>query len=345
MPILKFIAPLELSIYIEIGISDHNAESVKTQLLKLIHYYLVVLILTGGVSCSSSSWLERNESEPLDKAINVSEIFEFAKLAEFTYESDEQIQKTYTNLLLAEELPVFKSKYFITKDDSARTLNIAIRGTANVQNALTDLTYQKEKDPRHDIYLHKGFGEATRELYEAIQPHLEPFRQQEYRLGLTGHSLGGAMAVILMMYLLDDNYIIDRVITFGQPKVTNEDGIKKFQGSPVLRVIYDNDPVPLVPPVTPRSIMNGMYRHFGAQTILLRGPNFVYLDEKLASDPGVTSYWSSLGIEISSSKEHDVTEHLTNSLGDHSIAKYVEMLSSKIDESVQVPFKERAAFR
>ncbi len=68
-------------------------------------------------------------------------------------------------------------------------------------------------------------------------------------VSLTGHSLGGAEAVILAMYLKTEGWKVSRVVTFGQPKVTDADGSKRFRDLPVLRVVNANDSVPLVPPL------------------------------------------------------------------------------------------------
>jgi predicted lipase len=96
-------------------------------------------------------------------------------------------------------------------------------------------------------------------------------------VNITGHSLGGAIAVILMTHLQADEYTIGSVITFGQPKVTNEAGVQHIDDSPVLRIIHHDDLVPLVPPLSLLSAIHGTYRHMGPEIILLPDENFMAL--------------------------------------------------------------------
>jgi hypothetical protein len=58
-------------------------------------------------------------------------------------------------------------------------------------------------DRQLDIDLHTGFYLAAEDVYQAIAPHLH----KNYQTRLTGHSLGGAIAVILMMFLKEENYL------------------------------------------------------------------------------------------------------------------------------------------
>ena len=76
-----------------------------------------------------------------------------------------------------------------------------------------------------EIRLHQGFAQAAESLYLAIRPHLN----KNYKITTTGHSLGGAVALILAMYLDKDHYLLDKVVTFGQPKVTNVTGAQHYR--------------------------------------------------------------------------------------------------------------------
>jgi hypothetical protein len=61
----------------------------------------------------------------------------------------------------------------------------------------------------------------------------------------------GAVALILEMILDTKAYLIDEVITFGQPKVTNFSGSLKFSHLNITRIVTPNDVIPLLPPVDP----------------------------------------------------------------------------------------------
>ena len=82
---------------------------------------------------------------------------------------------------------------------------------------MVDILLKLRVDKKTGIPLHEGFSFAARQVYADLKPLLKT----DYRIRTTGHSLGGAVALILAMYLDVDQFDIDHVITFGQPKVTN----------------------------------------------------------------------------------------------------------------------------
>ena len=77
-----------------------------------------------------------------------------------------------------------------------------MRGTDNLKNWLLDSDYvlkhcsQKFAEQTLSIDLHNGFYDASTAVWEVIQPHLN----QSYKTRITGHSLGGAIAAILMIF-------------------------------------------------------------------------------------------------------------------------------------------------
>ena len=86
-------------------------------------------------------------------------------------------------------------------------------------------------DRRVNIDLHTGFYIAADDVYQTILPTLN----RGYKNRITGHSLGGAIAVILMMFLKEDGYQLEKCITFGQPKVTDKKGAQMCQDLPLIR--------------------------------------------------------------------------------------------------------------
>ena len=92
---------------------------------------------------------------------------------------------------------------------------------------------------------------------------------KSYRINTTGHSLGGATALILAMYIHTDGLHAGKVVTFGQPKVTNIAGSKKYGHLDVTRVVMPKDMVPLVPPLDPMDLANmDIYWHSGTEVVL-----------------------------------------------------------------------------
>ena len=196
-----------------------------------------------------------------------------AKLSDDTYlpasTLEHRLNEQGQSLVHQSLMPLSQVSYFLSRANGVQT--IAIRGTANLENAMLDLDLELRPDSILDIKLHQGFGSGAKAVYEDIKP----FLTKDQPIQLTGHSLGGAIAVILAMYLQNDGYSVKQVITFGQPKVTNVTGAKKFEDLPLSRVVTSNDIVPLVPPISPMQIKDlDIFWHMGEEIILMNKGEF-----------------------------------------------------------------------
>ena len=161
--------------------------------------------------------------------------------------------------------------YFLATDDKRKTQIIAVRGTANVENVMVNTDFKLVLDEHTSNMLHSGFAQSAAAVYKAIKPKLK----RDYTIDTTGHSLGGAVAMVLAMYLDQDEYRFGQVITFGQPKVTNITGAKRYDYMKITRVVSEKDMVPLVPPFDPTDIKNvDLYWHAGQELILLAGNEY-----------------------------------------------------------------------
>ncbi len=126
---------------------------------------------------------------------------------------------------------------------------IAIRGTKSIQDFIADGVYIKVHDASLGIMGHAGFEVLGKALYNRIRND-DRFLKEGYRTTITGHSLGGAAALILYLHLVKDSAKLGPLYTFGQPKVTDEEGVNEYSCLPILRFMNQNDPVPLTPPTT-----------------------------------------------------------------------------------------------
>ncbi len=98
--------------------------------------------------------------------------------------------------------------------------------------------------------VHQGFWEALGQVWEQINENLATLRDKNQNIWLTGHSQGGALAMIAARVFKEQNIDIQGVYTFGQPRVadllfaTNYDA---FLGDKTFRVYNEGDAIPQNP--------------------------------------------------------------------------------------------------
>lgn len=216
-------------------------------------------------------------------------------------------------------LPGVEVSYFLSTHKGEQFLTV--RGTANLQNALVDLDIQLKQDEKIGIAAHQGFANAA----EAILKDAKPYLNKAQSIRTTGHSLGGAAAVLLAMYLQKEGYTLGQLITFGQPKVTNVGGANAFSHLTLLRVVTTKDIVPLVPPLSPLQITKlDIYWHLGEELILLEGTKYS-LTQGVKSMLRATKFVSSIPNE--------------SNLEAHKMQTYLSLIAAKLSESKEVPYQ------
>jgi len=118
---------------------------------------------------------------------------------------------------------------------------IIIRGTANKSNVQSDIDVRLVNDGRLGIYLHKGFRDASLGVMEIIDRD----HTVEHTVHVTGHSLGGAVAQIIGMWLHKRSHNV-QIFSYGSPKVSSQ---VLSGGQPThWRVVRRSDPIPFTPP-------------------------------------------------------------------------------------------------
>lgn len=144
---------------------------------------------------------------------------------------------------------------------------------------------------------HSGFVKAIRAIGPKLKEALSQHKGKE--MYFTGHSLGGALALLAPMWL---GLKPTRIVTFGQPKTIHKAASEFIQGAPYVRYVNNSDIVPKIP-----FKWMAKYRHFGElkyfdkNGVLHTNPDhlFRFLD-------GVGSFWGRIE--------------------DHSIDRYIELV-------------------
>ena len=287
----------------------------KQHLLKRTNFFLALMLLL--VSATSLA----DELNSVDFAV----LEKHAILAQAAYQSETQIRavlesSNYT-LTLYHTIPGTQVSFFLATNDLTKTQVISIRGTANTKNAMVDIYLKLVVDQKTGLRLHHGFSLAAKKIYAKLKPLLKA----DYKINVTGHSLGGAVALILAIYLDADQFDIEQVTTFGQPKVTNISGAGKIQHINIIRVVTPLDLVPLVPLFDPLDISNiDIYWHAGKEVILLADNQYAILQ-------GTDSM-----LRVSSFTQKLLSEE---NLQHHQMALYLEMIEAKTKSSRLVPYQ------
>lgn len=154
-------------------------------------------------------------------------------------------------------------------DDARREIVLSIRGSNNIRNFITDVVFAWEDcDLVAQCKLHTGFAKGWQEVADAATRGVEAARaaHADYRLVVTGHSLGGAIATLAGAYLRRGGLPAD-VYTYGSPRVGNDHFANFMTAQPGVdwRVTHRDDPVPRLPP-----IFTG-YRHISPESWLKGG--------------------------------------------------------------------------
>lgn len=172
--------------------------------------------------------------------------------------------------------------------------------------------------------VHKGFKQAYAKVRSVVKEKLKAHNAENKTLWLTGHSLGGALAVLAAYELKQQGYKVNGVYTIGQPRVGNNsfsNSFDKLLKNKCFRFIDKDDKVPEIP------LKEFGYSHVG-QSIYIASKNRLVLKYKRSKNVfnGVVSAGKSLSA--------------------HSSDKYVKALEKNIDynpvtSDVQV-IKEKA---
>jgi hypothetical protein len=233
---------------------------------------VVALVLSG---CAKSTVDKNNDLGSGDKSnlpISLNLLIEHAEYCKAIYDSGGDQKDEVA---------------FEVKQDNGISI-IVIRGTANNSNVLSDIDVRLVDDARTGIKLHKGFRDAA----VTIMQILDESYTVEHTVHVTGHSLGGAVAQIIGMWLHKRGNNV-QIFSYGSPKVSSQ---VLSGGQPThWRVVRMSDPIPFTPPWP--------YRHTG---LFIDSQD---LDWGPDNDNGLISK----------------TDGLT-----HAIAKYVETLKEQL---------------
>jgi pimeloyl-ACP methyl ester carboxylesterase len=144
---------------------------------------------------------------------------------------------------------------------------LAFRGTQSGGSILQNLKVIQRCTP--EGRLHAGFADGYVDIHDKLVSRLRRFSVK--RVWMTGHSLGGALAVVGANRLEEAGFDVAGVVTFGQPMVAMPDLARvlarRFRGR-YVSFVNGSDPVP-------RAVLP--YVHFG-RCVRMAGDVFTRFD-------------------------------------------------------------------
>ncbi|MFD2468985.1 lipase family protein [Amycolatopsis silviterrae] len=194
---------------------------------------------------------------------DAAQAYGLARIAELAYKNREEIEAT------AKEWGFDRVRHhhstftppFALSDTQAYTMAsptmviTAFRGTepAQLRDWLSDIATPPWPGPAGTGLVHYGFAEAMRAVFPSVRDAVSELRDAEQTVWFTGHSLGGALAMLSAAWLHfeDPRLSADGVYTFGQPRTCDRDLAKAYDDAlagRTFRVVNNNDIVAQVPP-------------------------------------------------------------------------------------------------
>ncbi|MFO1090696.1 MAG: lipase family protein [Hyphomicrobiales bacterium] len=211
-------------------------------------------------------------------------------------------------------------QYFLLTNDKKKVQAVAVRGSDNNVNWSLDMDTMGDDDAAAGILMHAGFRQAAEAIWQDVRPRIK----KGYTVYLTGHSLGGAVAAILGIYMRKAGIKVGGIITFGQPKFTNLAGAEHYADLPLVRIIYQNDIVSLLPPEFNQT--NQRFAHLGTALNIFDGPYYTPITEQQAFQYSTNSFQSMM---------------TQSSVPDHHLEWYLASLAAKQNGAIAVPFAQR----
>ena len=179
---------------------------------------------------------------------NKSEALLYAELSMLAYEPYSIVQAELSKYHLRADFQIYDqgsdTNGFIASND--HSVVVAFRGTniKSWKNLFTDIWFFRRRIvPHKEALAHGGFVAAFNSVYESIANILQDSLGKK-KLFITGHSLGGALASLLVYRLtLEHSVAQPTMYVYGCPPVGDISFSKYFDGRPSNTITIENDPV------------------------------------------------------------------------------------------------------
>lgn len=241
-----------------------------------------------------------------------------AQAAHIAYQDKSTIQPAVTKLGLTqfEFLSRQDTEGYIAANENI--IIVAFRGTepTHLRDLLADAQFHKVQGPFGQV--HRGFLHAFELVKDDMVKTIQRLRDKNnpQSLWCTGHSLGGALAVVASAQLSVDGHKVNGLYTFGQPRVGDEtfanECVRRLAGQH-FRFVNNNDTVTRVPP------REFAYAHAG-------DVRYIDIEGQIQSD---ITFWNQFLDRIKGRME-DFLKPGSDGLKDHGMRHYLEQITRAV---------------
>ncbi|MBF0350878.1 MAG: lipase family protein [SAR324 cluster bacterium] len=236
------------------------------------------------------------------------------KLSAAAYETDrKKVISLFTEYGFSECFLLFEteSECVIAHNGNDQII-VAFTGTESWYDAMSDIKVDKLYTPHGGI--HSGFSYMLNVVYPQIIEILSRISTGK-SIWITGHSLGGALALLLTYHLHINNQFTacyQSTYTFGCPRVGDSNFVKYISRTFAYSVFHVVNHLDVVTRIPPR-IMG--YHALNERIVYIDGDCEIHFDKL---------WWEQFLGRFQGTWQHKLL--LTNGLKDHLISEYVEQL-------------------
>jgi pimeloyl-ACP methyl ester carboxylesterase len=215
---------------------------------------------------------------------------------------------------------------------------LAFRGSdpVTLQTWLTDMVVRLVERQEYDGRVHRGFSSALKQTWKKIEPILQQAAGKP--LFLTGHSMGGALAVLTACRLAKLGRPPVAIYTYGSPRV----GDRVFSARytlPTYRIVNRLDLVPQIPLASVKRLLPQQPKLTNEKIlgklkkVARRVPcyghvkTFVYIDRqgRISLDPDIDPWPAAAVARAIATRGKSFLEGIT----DHLVSNYIKALEAR----------------
>lgn len=142
--------------------------------------------------------------------------YRLACLSQLAYDNDPETDTEFTTVFPNRKtFPAGMTQGFVAGND--KHVVVAFRGTDEPRDWIDNLRYVQIA--KYGGKVHQGFEQNLDKVWSTVSKAVADFRKANQTIWITGHSLGGALAVLTSLRLKSARLRSSRTYTFGAPRV------------------------------------------------------------------------------------------------------------------------------